>query len=153
MTTTGGNPKAEQRDQPHSDDPLAAEFRIVLGRLTRRLRIEHGMGLTRAAVLYRLERSGTHSTGELARAENVRPQSMSQTLSELEADGMIHRRPDEKDLRRTMVELTDHGREAIRAEREFREGWLSNALAEQFSDEERALFKQAVTLMGRLAEM
>src|ERR1700689_1216834 len=68
--------------------PLAGELRVVMGRLIRRLRAEHGagFGMTQAAVLGRLDREGSQSIGDLAGAERVRPQSMSQMLADLEAD-------------------------------------------------------------------
>ncbi len=81
----------------------------MIWRLVRRLRLEHGLGMTRSAVLLRLEREGPQATGQLARSERVRPQSMSQTLAELEADGLVTRQGDPRDQRRTIVELTPPG--------------------------------------------
>jgi DNA-binding MarR family transcriptional regulator len=133
--------------------PLASELRVVLGRLLRRLRAEHRVPLTQAAVLGRLDRDGTQSIGDLAAAEQVRPQSMSQTLAELEADGLIRRRPDASDGRRILVELTDDGREVLAQDRALREGWLSNAIVKGFSEEELKVLEQAVELLGRLSEM
>jgi DNA-binding MarR family transcriptional regulator len=133
--------------------PLASELRVVLGRLMRRLRAEHRVPLTQAAVLGRLDRDGTLSIGDLAGAEQVRPQSMSQTLVELETDGLIIRRPDERDGRRILVELTDEGREVLAQDRALREGWLSGAIAEGFSEPELRVLEQAVTLLRRLSEM
>jgi DNA-binding MarR family transcriptional regulator len=133
--------------------PLASELRVVLGRLLRRLRAEHRVPLTQAAVLGRLDRDGTQSIGDLANAEQVRPQSMSQTLAELEADGLIRRSPDERDGRRTLVELTQRGRETLLADRALREGWLAGTLAEHFSDPELRLLEQAVGLLRRLSEL
>lgn len=133
--------------------PLASELRVVLGRLLRRLRAEHRVPLTQAAVLGRLDRDGTMSIGDLATAEQVRPQSMSQTLAELEADGMIRRGPDKRDGRRILVELTDQGRAALAQDRALREGWLSRAIAEGFSDQELKVLEQAVGLLRRLSEM
>jgi len=63
---------------------LASELRVVLGRLVRRLRTEHSFSLSQGAVLGRLDREGTTTIGALATAEHVRPQSMAQTVSDLE---------------------------------------------------------------------
>ncbi len=133
--------------------PLASELRVVLGRLLRRLRAEHRVPLTQAAVLGRLDRDGTQSIGDLAGAEQVRPQSMSQTLAELEADGLVRRLPDERDGRRTLVELTDDGRDTLIQDRALREGWLTSAIAEGFSESELKVLEQAVGLLRRLSEM
>jgi DNA-binding MarR family transcriptional regulator len=132
--------------------PLAGELRVVLGRLIRRLRTQNGFPLTQIAVLGRLDRDGAQSIGDLANAERVRPQSMSQTLAELEGEGLVARRPDARDGRRTLVELTAAGRAALRKDRARRDGWLAEALA-GFTDEERALLEEAVALLARLSEM
>src|SRR5437763_8944241 len=85
---------------------LASDLRVVLGQLMRRLRAEHRFPISHGAVLGRLDREGAQSVSELAVAERVRPQSMAQTVSDLEADGFVTRRPDPGDRRRAMVELT-----------------------------------------------
>src|ERR1700745_3575212 len=85
---------------------VASELRVVLGQLMRRLRTEHRFPLSHGAVLGRLDRQGPLSTVELASAERVRPQSMGQTLAELEAQGLGRRRPDEGDGRRTLLAVS-----------------------------------------------
>ena len=80
--------------QPVDTTRLASDLRIVLGQLMRRLRVEHRFSLSQGAVLGRVDREGSRSIGDLAIAERVRPQSMTQTISDLEADGLIARRPD-----------------------------------------------------------
>ncbi len=132
---------------------LASELRVVLGRLIKRIRAENRLSMTQVAVLGRLDREGTQSIGDLAAAERVRPQSMSQTLSELEADGLIARRTDERDARRTLVELTPGGLAALEQDRALREGWLARALADEFSAEERQTLAQALPLLSRLTEL
>src|SRR5207237_6613063 len=86
---------------------VASELRVVLGQLLRRLRAEHRFPITHGAVLGRLDRDGPQSTVDLAAAERMRPQSMGQTLAELESQGLISRHPDTKDRRRTLIQLAD----------------------------------------------
>jgi DNA-binding MarR family transcriptional regulator len=129
---------------------LASELRVVLGQLMRRLRGEHRFPIMHGAVLGRLDREGPMSTAELAAAERVRQQSMGQTLSELEAQGLISRRPDEGDRRRTLLDLTDEGRRVLAEDRRRREGWLAEAIEEGFSPEEQETLNQAVRLLERL---
>jgi DNA-binding MarR family transcriptional regulator len=131
---------------------LASELRMVLGHLMRRLRAEHRFSLSQGAVLGRLDREGTKSIGDLAIAERVRPQSMTQTIADLEGDGLIARRPDPADGRRTLVELTEQGRDTLEADRRHREGWLARAIAEDLSPSEQQTLMEAVTLLRRLAE-
>jgi DNA-binding MarR family transcriptional regulator len=131
--------------------PLAADLRTVIGRLIRRLRAENRFPLTQAAVLGRLGRDGPQCIGELAAGESVRPQSMSQTLAELEADRLISRSQDAADGRRTRIELTQQGRDALTEDRAKREGWLAEGIAE-FTSEERHALTEAVDLLRRLSE-
>lgn len=131
---------------------LASELRLVLGQLMRRLRAEHRFSLAQGVVLGRLDREGPRGTSDLAAAERVRPQSMAQTVSELEADGLIDRRADPADGRRALLELTDRGREVVQADREQREGWLIRAITDGFSEQEQQALARAVPLLSRLAE-
>ncbi len=131
---------------------LASELRMVLGHLVRRLRAEHRFSLSQGAVLGRLDREGTRSIGDLAVAERVRPQSMTQTIGDLEADGLIVRRPDPADGRRMLVELTEQGLRTLEQDRREREGWLARAIAEDLSAQEQQVLMQALALLRRLAE-
>jgi DNA-binding MarR family transcriptional regulator len=131
---------------------LASELRLVLGQLMRRLRAEHRFSLSQGAVLGRLDREGTKSIGDLALAERVRPQSMTQTIADLEAIGLIARRPDPADGRRILVELTELGLRTLEEDRRQREGWLARAIAEDLSAEEQRVLMQALALLRRLAE-
>jgi len=131
---------------------LASELRMVLGHLVRRLRAEHRFSLSQGAVLGRLDREGTRSIGDLAVAERVRPQSMTQTIGDLEADGLIVRRPDPADGRRMLVELTERGLRTLEQDRREREGWLARAIAEDLSAQEQQVLMQALALLRRLAE-
>lgn len=131
---------------------LASELRLVLGHLVRRLRAEHRFSLSQGAVLGRLDREGTKSIGDLALAERVRPQSMTQTISDLETDGLIARRPDPADRRRILVELTELGLRTLEEDRRQREGWLAQAIADDLSAEEQRVLMQALALLRRLAE-
>jgi DNA-binding MarR family transcriptional regulator len=82
----------------------------------------------------------------------VRPQSMAQTVADLEADGHVARRPDPGDRRRALVELTDAGLAALEAERRGREGWLARAIEHDLTPEQQALLGDAVDLLRQLAD-
>ena len=131
---------------------LASELRIVLGQLMRRLRAEHRFSLSQGEVLGRLDREGTRSIGDLAIAVRVRPQSMTQTISDLEGDGLVARCADPADGRRILVALTEQGRETLEADRRKREGWLAKAIAEDLSAQEQQVLLRAIALLRRLAE-
>lgn len=128
----------------------ASELRVVLGRLVRRLRAENTFPVTQVAVLARLERDGPQTTSALAAAERVRPQSMAQTVAELQAAGFVARRPDPIDGRRVLIELVEPGLAALLEDRQGRESWLAAAMAELTLEERKAL-DRAVPILQRLA--
>src|ERR1700712_3194266 len=102
---------------------LAGRLRIALGHLIRRLRAErHRFSLSQASVLGRLDRYGPSSIGDLAIAERIRPQSMTQIVADLEVDGLITRSADPNDGRRVLVELSSLGLQTLGEDRRDREG-------------------------------
>jgi len=131
---------------------LASDLRDVLGQLIRRLRAEHRFPLSHGTVLGRLDREGALSVSDLAAADRVRPQSMAQTVADLEADGLVSRRPDPDDKRRALVELTPHGRTALNDDRRKREGWLAEVIAGDLSAEEQVVLREAAGLLRRISE-
>ena len=131
---------------------LASELRLIVGRLVRRMRAEGRAPLAQLAVLGRLDRGGPATVSALATAERVRPQSMSQTVSELETDGLVSRRPDPTDRRQLLVELTDPGRAALIDERRQREGWLTRAIEDDLTAAERRALERALEPLRRLAD-
>lgn len=130
--------------------PLAADLRIAVGELIRRLRAENLFPLTQTWVLGRLDREGPASVSDLAQALRVRPQSMAQTIGDLEAEGMVTRDPDPNDRRRALVSLTPAGRARIEEDRAVREGWLVKAL-EELPEDDREAIERAVGILSRLA--
>lgn len=131
---------------------LAHELRETLGRLVRRLRAEGGPSAASSAVLGRLDREGPASISDLAAAERMRPQSMAQTVQELEAAGLVRRRPDPADRRRAFVELTAAGSARLAAARAAREDWLSETLERRLDARERELLRAATALLDRIAD-
>jgi DNA-binding MarR family transcriptional regulator len=131
--------------------PLAADLRVAVGQLVRRLRSENLFPLTQTWVLGRLDREGPASVSELAQALRVRPQSMAQTVGDLEAEAMVERNPDPDDRRRAIVSLTAAGQARIEADRAAREGWLVKAL-DELPDEDRETIERSVEILNRLAE-
>jgi DNA-binding MarR family transcriptional regulator len=131
---------------------LAGELRVVLGQLMRRLRAEYTFSLSQGAVLGRLDREGPRTVSDLAAAERVRPQSMAQTVGDLEVDGLVARTPDPTDGRRALVALTSEGRSVLEAERRKREGWLAAGITERMSGDEQQVLARAVPLLRRLVD-
>ncbi|MFE4867464.1 MarR family winged helix-turn-helix transcriptional regulator [Streptomyces sp. NPDC056682] len=133
----------------------ARDVRVVFNRLRRRLReVADTQDLTPSQVsaLALVDKSGAASASALAAAEGVRPQSMAATLTALDQQGLIQRRPDPQDGRRQLVTLTEAGRERAAGNRQARVEWLTRALQDRCTEEERGMIIEAMALMERLAQ-
>lgn len=139
-----------------SDSAVAAarDIRVVFSRLRRRLKDIAVDGLTpsQTAVLTRLWKEGPSSASALAAAERVRPQSMATILVALGQRRLIERSPDPNDKRRQVVSLTAAGRKRAESDRRAREEWLARAIQERYTEAERRVIVEALSLLERLTE-
>ena len=134
---------------------LAAEFRVLLGKLRRRLR-EHAnkgdLSLSQIAVLGYLDREGPSTVTALARAEGVRPQSMGATVAALEEAGLVSGAPHPADGRQIILSLTTAAREWLKASRAAREDWLSQVIRSNLNPNEQEELASAAALLRRIVE-
>lgn len=129
-----------------------SDFAQTIGRLVRYMRAaaaQHELSLTESAVLARLGREGPATTAELARAENMRPQSMSAAVSTLEERGLVERKPHPSDGRQTHIVLTDRGAAVRSSTKDLKRAWLAQATA-GLADEERQILARAGDILKRL---
>jgi DNA-binding MarR family transcriptional regulator len=141
-------------DNPDVRD-VAAALHISMGLLLRRLRqvrVADGLSVPETSALARLDRYGPASSSELARAEQISPQSMGATLGALEARGLVARDPDASDGRRVVLSVTEAGRQLLRDKRDARTEQLARALAAGFTREEQEQLMAAAPLLERLAQ-
>jgi DNA-binding MarR family transcriptional regulator len=131
----------------------AREVRVVFSRLKRRMRETYDPGdLTpsQTSVLSRLDKDGEASVSDLAAAERVRHQSVAATVGVLVERGLVSRRPDPEDGRRQLVFVTDSGHAFLEDRRRAGEGWLTRALEDQCTEEERRTLLAATALLERI---
>ena len=133
---------------------LAGELRVLIGRLSRRLREQAPNDLTASqkSVLLDLERDGPATVTALARAAGMRPQSMGATVSALEAAGLVQGAPDPNDGRQTILSLTDACRDWIAAGRAARQDWLFRTIQARLAPQEQDVLVGAVALLKRLVD-
>jgi DNA-binding MarR family transcriptional regulator len=137
-----------------TDSGLAASLRVSVSRLSRRLRTEQdedaGISPGWVAVLGLLNREGEQTIGQLAASERVQPPSMTRTVSCMEREGLVERRPHATDGRQILIKLSDRGRELLLAERRRRDAWLARRLRE-LTAEERSVLRQAAPILEKLS--
>lgn len=149
-------------DQKHPNDPpaaralaVASELRIVVSRLIRRLREQADAGdltSSQKSVLLHLEREGPATVTVLARAQNMRPQSMGAIVSTLQVAGLVDGAPDPSDGRQTILSLTAACREMLAVGRAARQDWLFQAIHANLDREEQEQLAGAIELLKRLAD-
>ncbi len=134
---------------------VAAALRISIGLLRRQLgQVETeggGLSLPEVAAMARLERGGPTTAAELARAERISPQSMSNTLCALRDRGYVEAAPHPKDGRRVVLSATQTGLAALWQRDKARTEWLGEALAAEFSADELRQLRSIAPLITRLA--
>jgi DNA-binding MarR family transcriptional regulator len=125
---------------------LAAEIRAAGGKLKRRLR-EHGgrNDLT-------LEKDGAATVSSLARAEGMRPQSMSSVVTPLQELGLVRGAPDPSDGRQTLMSLTAKCVKWMQEGRAARQDWLTSRISQTLTVQEQEKLRSALTLLTRLVE-
>lgn len=140
---------------PESAARAARDLRVLVGRLRRRfkdVRAAEDLSASQTSALARLAGEGPSSASALAGVERVRPQSMAATLAALEERELVRRSPDPDDGRRHVVALTEAGRERAEGAQAAREEWLTTALRERFTEQERTTIIEALGLLDRLSE-
>jgi DNA-binding MarR family transcriptional regulator len=134
---------------------LAAQLRTILSRLKRRLR-EHGgredLTPSQVAVLLRLEKDGAATVSGLARAEGMRPQSMSSIVTSLQDAGLVGSSSDPNDRRQTLMSLSKKCEKLLREGRAARQDWLTTTILQKLSAQEQQRLSTTLELLSRLTE-
>jgi DNA-binding MarR family transcriptional regulator len=134
---------------------VAVALQVSVGLFLRRLRqapVQEELTVPEMSALSRLERAGSATPGEMAKAEQITPQAMGSTLGALEQRGLVERRSDPRDGRRVVMSLTEAGHQAVRNKRVARTEQLANVLAAGFTRAELETLMAAAPLIERLGE-
>ena len=128
--------------------------RAVMG-LGRRLKLERPAGgrtSLELSVLGHLHRHGPMTPGEIAAAGRVQPQTLTRTLTSLEAARLISKGGHPRDGRRVVLALTDAGLDALRRDMAARDSWLALAMTASLTTTEWELLRLTAGLLERIAD-
>jgi len=134
---------------------LAAQLRVVLGALSRKIRERarfDGLSNPQRTLLLRLESEGSSTVSDLARAEGVQPQSIGQTVAGLRAAGLVEATADPGDRRKTLLRMTRAARQRAIVTRAAHEDWLFGVLESRFTPQEREQLRDSIGLLHRLLQ-
>ncbi|HVV53945.1 MAG TPA: MarR family transcriptional regulator [Mucilaginibacter sp.] len=134
---------------------LATDLRTSMTRLVKKLRKESVTGqllsLTERSVMAMLQNKKM-LPGELASAEKITNQSMSQILAHLQELGFINRETLDSDKRKVLISLTDTGEKTLMRVRSERDEWLTKAIGETCSKEDQHVLRQAAEVLVKLVD-
>ncbi len=130
-------------------------MRAVFRKLKLHLR-EHGghsdLTPSQIAVVLRLEKEGSATVSSLARAEGMRPQSMSAVVTPLQESRLVRGAPDPSDGRQTLMSLTPKCLKLLQEGRAARQDWLTATISQRLSVHEQEKLQAALELLARLVE-
>ena len=131
---------------------LAAQLRMSVARLHRRLRqsADPGLTISQLSALASIERAaGPITLGDLARAEQVQPPTMTALTGKLEAAGLVERSIDVTDRRVHRVTVSAEGTRLLARHRKQKNAYLERRLA-TLSESDRATLRRASEIMEEL---
>ena len=134
-------------------DEMTSRLRMVVARLSRRLRQEANEGATpsQLAALATVERHGPITLGDLAGHERVRPPTMTRIVAGLEETALVRRDIDPADRRVARVSITPEGSRLLARSRTRKDAFLATLL-EHLDAEDIAIVERAVPILERLIE-
>jgi DNA-binding MarR family transcriptional regulator len=138
------------------DIETAARLRMVIGRLSRRLRStaaarEAGLTPTKISVLLNVARTSPMRLADLSASEGLNPTLLSRVTTGLVASGLLERSSDPDDRRAAWVKISPAGRRLAERMRSERTDAVNAALA-GLSAEERRRLEKALPALEALAE-
>jgi DNA-binding MarR family transcriptional regulator len=127
-------------------EELADRLHSTAIHLLRQVRVQDlasGLAPARLSALSVLVFGGAMSLNELARAEQVRPPTMSRIVDALESENLVRRTVNQQDRRAVVLEATETGTAILGQGRKRRVKFLAKHLS-RLSEEERKKIDDAV---------
>jgi DNA-binding MarR family transcriptional regulator len=148
-----GRPTPQDHTQMEEIADRLHSTAIHLLRLVRAQDAATGVAPARLSALSVIVFDGPISLNDLARAEQVRPPTMSRIVDALEAAGLIRRKANPQDRRAVLIETTEKGSQILQRGRTRRIQFLARQLAHLKAEElktlERAIDSLQAALQGK----
>lgn len=134
----------------------ASSLRLTISNLYKRLRKQvysmEDFSLSELSTLSYIIQKEAMYPSELAELVKVKNQSMSQILNNLETGGLITRTQSPEDKRKMSVGITPKGKKLIEKTRHERDEWLTEAIDQTLSREEKKLLTAVLPLLNKIAD-
>lgn len=135
----------------------AARLSMALKHARARLRSElnadaTGFTMTQLSILWHLTKMGPATSSDLAAAEHISQQAISQLIPPLKGAGLIEATPDPNDGRKVMLSITPAGSKLRESLLASRDAWLAQTIETTLTSKERAMLEDVITILERLAD-
>jgi len=110
----------------------------------------HGLSMAQMNVLLHLFYQGPSEVMNFCDLMQISPAGASQMVERLVQQDLVQRKESSGDRRVRVVDLTEHGKQIVKDSISARQSWVEE-LVNNFSEEEKALVKQALTMMNQKA--
>lgn len=134
---------------------LASSLRTLTSNMYKRLRKQmqtaDSLSISEITTLSHLY-SDSQTPSQLAAWVKVKSQSMSEVLNHLSKLDLIIKTPSVNDKRKTMVSLSDKGRQMVEQTRYERDEWLTSAIDHHLNARQKEQVAQAISLIEKLIE-
>lgn len=136
-----------------SNGEVAADLRVVVARLARRLRAASGVGLSpsQLSALAHIDECGPMRLTDLAAKEAVSAPTMSKIVDALASQGLLVRATDPNDARSSLITLTGEGSRELADLRRSRTAVLAAAL-ERLDEADLARVRAVLPVLRVLAD-
>jgi DNA-binding MarR family transcriptional regulator len=131
----------------------AARLRLIVGRLSRRLRrtvSPGGLTVTQHSALVAVEEHGPVRLTDLAVIEGVTAPTVARVVEGLVSRGLVDRRADPRDARSSLLTVSADGKDLLVRMRTERTALLASSLA-RLSEEEIRILERALPVLETLA--
>lgn len=150
-------------DADHAKTDMSAEFlsdevadrlRLVIGRLSRHLRLDSAASLPplQTSTLLMLETHGTLRVSDLARIEGVTVPTMSRVVGALTEAGLVERSANQTDGRSLLLSLSPDGARRLARIRQDRTAAVRDRLG-QLGESKLAALREALPALEALLEV
>jgi DNA-binding MarR family transcriptional regulator len=135
---------------------IASSFRHIISGMSKRLRkkmsSDDNLSLSEFSTLSYLYHEQSLSATELAKLIMIKLQSMSELLIRLQGLGIIEKTPSDVDKRKSLISLTDKGRQIVEQTRYERDEWLTQAIDSTLSITEKKILEEALAVMTKVMD-
>lgn len=108
--------------------------------------LKYGLTRSQYVALYYIDLDGSTNQKQLAKKMNIRESTMTGLLDRMERDKLIERKPDEEDMRRKTISLSNRGDDKLSEISQVTEEFVNEATS-KISDKDLEIYQKVLDQM------